>query len=280
MMRAALLARRAAAASPARRPAARAAAAAASSTQALPESQQPQTSPQDHLHVTLEPLEAPDDAIFALTLTRPEARNALGRRMVAELREALGRLAGERDARCVLVRSAALGVFCAGADLRERAGMTERVRAAAGRRIIIYRYNTSYYYNTSSSNHNTTLPHLAAGGGAVRSRPAHRLCRARGAPGADGRRRRRLCARRRCGARARVRPARRRPGRALRLPRDAARRHPRRGRDAAAPARGRRRACERAHLHRAVRRRRGGRAHRWVLRGFRARRRATRRCVF
>lgn len=128
MLRAALLARRAAA--PALRPAARAA-----STQAPPEPQQqsptsPQP-PQEHLHVTLEPLEAPDDAIFALTLTRPEARNALGRRMVAELREALSRLAGERDARCVLVRSAAPGVFCAGADLRERAGMTERVRRAA-----------------------------------------------------------------------------------------------------------------------------------------------------
>jgi hypothetical protein len=278
MLRAALLAHRAAASSPARRPAARAAA--SSSTQAPPEAQQQQSPPQppqEHLHVTLEPLEAPDDAIFALTLTRPEARNALGRRMVAELREALVRLAGERDARCVLVRSAAPGVFCAGADLRERAGMTERVRAprARGMRCLMCFLSPSSLTLRSCHPRDKRpllspnlskfhLPLLAAGDGPIRGRPARRLCRARGAPGADGRRGRRLRARRRRGARARVRPARRRPGRALRLPRDAAGRDPGRGRDAAAPARGRRAAREGAHLHRAIRRRRGGGAHRLV----------------
>jgi enoyl-CoA hydratase len=63
-----------------------------------------------------------------VTLNRPEARNALNTAMAIGLHEAARRAAAEQ-ARCVLLR--ALGpVFCAGADLKERQGMSDdQVRA-------------------------------------------------------------------------------------------------------------------------------------------------------
>ena len=99
------------------------------------------------LHLTLEPLEqSENEGIFQLTLTRPDARNALGehlteggtwhlracvggcpcsesvvisgRKLLRELAEALSMVTKERATRCVVVRSAVPGVFCAGADLK------------------------------------------------------------------------------------------------------------------------------------------------------------------
>jgi len=81
------------------------------------------------LHVQLEPLDSPNDGIFSLSITRPESKNAIGRQLLRELRECLRNLAQERTTRCVVVRSAAPGVFCAGADLKERAGMTHQETA-------------------------------------------------------------------------------------------------------------------------------------------------------
>lgn len=82
-----------------------------------------------HLHAQLEPLDSPNDGIFFLSLTRPEARNAIGRQLLRELRECLVNLSKERSTRCVVVRSTAPGVFCAGADLKERAAMTQQEAA-------------------------------------------------------------------------------------------------------------------------------------------------------
>jgi hypothetical protein len=86
--------------------------------------------PDTQLHVQLEPLDFPNEGIFTLSLTRPAARNAIGRQMLRELGEALRQLALECTTRCVVVRSSAPGVFCAGADLKERAGMTQQEAAA------------------------------------------------------------------------------------------------------------------------------------------------------
>jgi methylglutaconyl-CoA hydratase len=62
--------------------------------------------------------------LVTLTLQRPERRNALGRALVAALRAELGRLAADPSARVVIL--AAQGeVFCAGADLKERAEMPQ-----------------------------------------------------------------------------------------------------------------------------------------------------------
>lgn len=76
------------------------------------------------LQVQLEPLEP---GIFLLNLTRPDHRNAIGRQMLAELREAVSDLRSERSTRCVVVRSTSpAGTFSAGSDLKERAAMTQQ----------------------------------------------------------------------------------------------------------------------------------------------------------
>jgi enoyl-CoA hydratase len=68
-----------------------------------------------------------DGAIATLTLNRPDARNALNDQMCEDLR----RIASEVDpnVRLVFVRGSG-PVFCAGADVKERAGMSvDQVRA-------------------------------------------------------------------------------------------------------------------------------------------------------
>jgi methylglutaconyl-CoA hydratase len=63
--------------------------------------------------------------VVTLTLNRPEARNALNRPLLEALRGHLQALAPRRDVRAVILTGAGDKAFCAGADLRERAGMTE-----------------------------------------------------------------------------------------------------------------------------------------------------------
>lgn len=67
------------------------------------------------LQVALEPL---DGSIFMLTLNRPDARNAIGRQFLRELKESLDNLVLERSTRCVIIKSSVSRVFCAGADLK------------------------------------------------------------------------------------------------------------------------------------------------------------------
>ena len=67
-------------------------------------------------------IEAADDGVRSLVLDKPPV-NALGRELVDDLTEALTTLARDADARCLVLRSAGKH-FCAGADLKERKGMT------------------------------------------------------------------------------------------------------------------------------------------------------------
>jgi methylglutaconyl-CoA hydratase len=69
-------------------------------------------------------LEGEDAGIATLTLNRPAAKNALGTAMMAEFRTALDSLRFNPDVRAVVLRSSIPKVFCAGADLKERATMT------------------------------------------------------------------------------------------------------------------------------------------------------------
>lgn len=78
------------------------------------------------LQVLVTPLDGDLEGVSALTLRRPAARNALGRQLLRELAQALDTLRQEPTTRCVVVRSSVPGVFCAGADLKERAAMTQR----------------------------------------------------------------------------------------------------------------------------------------------------------
>ena len=67
-----------------------------------------------------------DDDVALVTLNRPEAANSMNTRMGEELLAVLGGsdspVAG---ARCVLLTGAGDRAFCAGADLKERNGMTD-----------------------------------------------------------------------------------------------------------------------------------------------------------
>ncbi|HEX9182503.1 MAG TPA: enoyl-CoA hydratase/isomerase family protein [Burkholderiales bacterium] len=62
--------------------------------------------------------------VATITLNRPESRNALNLAMCEELRAAAERAAADPEVRLVLVRANG-PVFCAGADLKERQGMSE-----------------------------------------------------------------------------------------------------------------------------------------------------------
>jgi len=77
------------------------------------------------MEVRLERLAGDDAGIVLLGLDRPAAKNALGCQLVAEFRQALADLRFDPAARVVVVHSLVPGVFCAGADLKERAGMSQ-----------------------------------------------------------------------------------------------------------------------------------------------------------
>lgn len=79
-----------------------------------------------------EPLILVDEAdqIVTLTLNRPDKMNAMNRALLDELLAALDEVAVRRDVRCVVVTGAGDRAFSAGADLKERAGMSaEQTRA-------------------------------------------------------------------------------------------------------------------------------------------------------
>lgn len=78
------------------------------------------------------------DGVVTITLNRPEARNALNRAMCEELITAASAIAADADLRLVLVRGAG-PVFCAGADLKERPGMSvDEVRNRRLRGLAAY----------------------------------------------------------------------------------------------------------------------------------------------
>ena len=68
--------------------------------------------------------------VAVLTMAREGARNALGRVMLAQFTAALDALKFNPDVRVVILQSAVPRVFCAGADLKERATMPPREVAA------------------------------------------------------------------------------------------------------------------------------------------------------
>ncbi|MDE5414940.1 enoyl-CoA hydratase [Alkalihalobacterium chitinilyticum] len=58
-----------------------------------------------------------------ITLDRPEAANALSLQMLYDLHEAIHEVKYNPEVRCVVIKASGEKVFCAGADLKERAGM-------------------------------------------------------------------------------------------------------------------------------------------------------------
>lgn len=64
-----------------------------------------------------------ENGIVTLTLNRPEAANAFSLQLLHEFHDALAEIKFDRSVRCVIITGAGEKVFCAGADLKERAGM-------------------------------------------------------------------------------------------------------------------------------------------------------------
>lgn len=78
-------------------------------------------------HPQLQHLTGPDAGIAVIGLNRPAAKNSFSRSLVAQLSDIVHSLPTVRDphpVRCVILRSLVPGVFCAGADLKERARLT------------------------------------------------------------------------------------------------------------------------------------------------------------
>jgi enoyl-CoA hydratase/carnithine racemase len=70
--------------------------------------------------------ETPQPHVLLVTLNRPEVRNAFNTQMGRELLDLWNRLTEESgDARCIVVTGAGDQAFCAGADLKERKGLTQ-----------------------------------------------------------------------------------------------------------------------------------------------------------
>ncbi|OLO36412.1 enoyl-CoA hydratase [Alkalihalophilus pseudofirmus] len=64
-----------------------------------------------------------ETGVAHITLDRPEAANALSVQMLYELHEAIQEVKFNPEVRCVVIKASGEKVFCAGADLKERAGM-------------------------------------------------------------------------------------------------------------------------------------------------------------
>jgi enoyl-CoA hydratase/carnithine racemase len=64
------------------------------------------------------------DGVARVTLNRPETRNALSRALNLELMQLAWNLAEDADLRAVVITGAGDQAFCAGADLRERKGVS------------------------------------------------------------------------------------------------------------------------------------------------------------
>ena len=65
-----------------------------------------------------------DGAIGLITLNRPESANALSREMAGELADAMGLAQNNPDIRAIVLTGSGPLSFCAGADLKERSGMS------------------------------------------------------------------------------------------------------------------------------------------------------------
>jgi len=65
------------------------------------------------------------EGVAVLGFNRPKAKNAVSRQMLAEINEAFDALKFDKNLRVLIIRSLVPGVFCAGADLKERATMKE-----------------------------------------------------------------------------------------------------------------------------------------------------------
>jgi enoyl-CoA hydratase/carnithine racemase len=79
-------------------------------------------------------LEYPAARVLQITLNRPEAANALNTQMATDLMHCFESLALDfGETRCIVITGAGERAFCAGADLKQREGMSDETWAAQHR---------------------------------------------------------------------------------------------------------------------------------------------------
>lgn len=80
------------------------------------------------------------EGVVVLGLNRPSSRNAIGKILANSMSEAIEELKYKNNIRVLIIRSLVPGIFCAGADLKERAKMpAEEVGPFVGRlRSLLY----------------------------------------------------------------------------------------------------------------------------------------------
>lgn len=66
-----------------------------------------------------------EEGILTITLNRPENMNALNRALLGSFKDVVDELCFRKDIRVLIITGAGEKAFCAGADLKERAGMDE-----------------------------------------------------------------------------------------------------------------------------------------------------------
>jgi enoyl-CoA hydratase len=67
------------------------------------------------------------DRVGIVTMSRPEVRNAMNTKMMAELRDCFAAYYVDADAAACLILTGEGAAFCSGGDLKERKGMTDEV---------------------------------------------------------------------------------------------------------------------------------------------------------
>ncbi|KAK3516509.1 hypothetical protein QTP70_019896 [Hemibagrus guttatus] len=118
---------------------------------------------QDAAEVDISRLEGEDHGIVEFLMRRERARNSLGHVFVAQMRELVSGLHHDAGVRVVIFRSLVPGVFCAGADLKERAQMSnsEAEHFVHGLRSLmneIAQLSASMIYDLSDACSFSTLP--------------------------------------------------------------------------------------------------------------------------
>jgi len=73
--------------------------------------------------VLLNFIEGNDAKIAVIGMNRPQAKNSMGKNLLGRLGQFLNQIRYDKDVRVVILRSLVPGIFCAGADLKERLKM-------------------------------------------------------------------------------------------------------------------------------------------------------------
>lgn len=73
--------------------------------------------------LVVEYLEGNSKGIVVFGLNRPKAKNSFSKNLVAMISEAMDAVRFDKNCRALVLRSTTPGIFCAGADLKERAKM-------------------------------------------------------------------------------------------------------------------------------------------------------------